>query len=577
LKHSIPSGENINPEEIPARRGFSVSYLGKTLLSKIDPVAQAERLAAGFDLKESTLYLCPSPIYGYGLSLLLEKLPSNSAILCVEADEKLFELSKRTIGADGELLPELPQCRKTKPFSLVQAKEAENLCAFARKIWGERFFRRVEAIRLTGGWQLFPQLYGDMETALRREIAVEWSNAMTLIRLGRLYSKNLIRNLAYLAKADTDCPDWCSAGILALGAGPSLDPIIAELSGLYGGKIPGPGKRRFRIICVGACLPALADWGILPDLAVILESQHWNLRCFIGLQGGEIYSTDAMIDLSALPASARALRGKRYFFATPWTELAFLSRLKESGLLPETYPPMGSVGLNTVALALKIGSGPVITGGIDFSFTIDAGHARSTPGRRDMEKRQTRFKSLIDADAALMDGTYAAVSKTGGQVRSNPAMQKYRDLFEQEFGGNPRLFDITGHGLPLGVKTITAAEAFTILNEAGGQLPAAQNAARSGLKKTQADRITAFARCEADALRELKDMLTGAIQPEPERLESLLDSADYLWAHFPESAGAGRRRPPASDLSFLKRIRTELDPFLKLWEITLEELAATTL
>ena len=324
---------------------------------------------------------------------------------------------------------------------------------------------------------------------------------------------------------------------------------------------------------MGACLPALADWGILPDLAVILESQHWNLRCFIGLQGLKI---DAAIDLSALPASIRALKGKRYFFATPWVELAFLSRLKESGLLLETFPPMGSVGLNTVALALKTGSGPVIATGIDFSFSMDVCHARSTPGRKDLENRQNRFRSLIDTNAALKDGTYTAVSKTGDQVRSNPAMRKYRDLFELEFGGNPRLFDIAGSGLPLGVKTITAAEAFTILNEAGVQYNTpSQNLSRSSGEKTQTDRIAAFAKREVDTLKELKDMLTGAIPSEPERQEALLDTADYLWAHFPECAGAGGRRPPATDLSFLKRVRAEIDPFLKLWEIALEELTGS--
>jgi hypothetical protein len=562
--------------------------LGKTLLSKIDPVAQAERLAAGIDLKENALYICPSPLYGYGLTLLLEKLPLNSAILCVEADEKLFELSKKAMGADAEFLGALPMVnqkeRKTKAISLVKAKEAEKLCALVREIWGERVFRRVEAIRLTGGWQLYPELYGDIETALRREIAVEWSNAMTLIRLGRLYSKNLIGNLASLSSANRYEPDWGSAGILALGAGLSLDPILHELSGLCGGKIPGPEKRRFKIICVDTCLPALADWGVLPDLVVILESQHWNLRCLIGLQGQGI---DAAIDLSALPASTRVLKGKRYFFATMWTKLAFFSRLKEGGLLPEAFPPMGSVGLSAVALALKFTTGPVITGGIDFSFSMDASHARSTPRRRDLENRQTRFKSLIDTDAGLRSGTCTAVSKTGTQVRSNPAMRKYRDLFEQEFGGNPRLLDITGPGLPLGVKTVTAEEAFAILNGTGVRLndrfidrSATQKSATNGAKKSQTSesksKIVAFAKREADTLEEIKKMLSGVIATEPEKLEALLDTADYLWAHFPECAGAGHKRPPATDLSFLKRIRAEIDPFLKLWEITLKELTDTT-
>jgi hypothetical protein len=547
-------------------------------LSKIDPVAQAERLAAGIELKESALYICPSPLYGYGLPLLLEKLPLNSAILCVEADEKLFELSRKAIGANAELLCCLPiivnqKERKTKAISFVQAKTAEKLCAHVRETWGERVFRRAEVIRLTGGWQLYPEIYDDIETAFRRELAVEWSNAMTLIRLGRLYSKNLISNLACLTSADAYEPDWSSAGVLVLGAGLSLDPILSALSDLCGGKIPEPGKRRFKIVCVDSCLPALADWGVLPDLAVLLESQHWNLRCLTGLQGSEI---DAAVDLSALPASTRVLKGKSYLFATLWTNLAFLSRLKDSGLLPEAFPPMGSVGLSAVALALKISTGPVITGGIDFSFSIDASHARSTPRRRDIENRQTRFRSLIDTDTGLRDGTCNAVSKTGKQVRTNPAMHKYRDLFEQEFGGNPRLMDITGPGLPLGVKTVTAAEAFAVLNGAGG-LPITQKSAQDGRKKLLANerksKIAAFAKREADTLEEIKKMLSGATAAETEKLEAMLDAADYLWAHFPECAGTGLKRPPVTDLSFLKRIRAEIDPFLKLWEITLNELS----
>ncbi|MCL2319371.1 MAG: hypothetical protein FWC45_04745, partial [Treponema sp.] len=108
------------PRELPARRGFSVSYRGKTLLSRIDPVAQGERLAAEIPAKERTLYFCPSPLYGYGLSLFLERLRTDarlkqSAVLCAEADEQLFEITEKafsgitaSLGAStggGNLLP----------------------------------------------------------------------------------------------------------------------------------------------------------------------------------------------------------------------------------------------------------------------------------------------------------------------------------------------------------------------------------------------------------------------------------------------------------------------------------------
>jgi len=62
---------------------------GKTLLSGVDPQGRADRIASAVPVKERTLYFCPSPLYGYGLSNFLSRLKTeapNSAVLCVEAD-----------------------------------------------------------------------------------------------------------------------------------------------------------------------------------------------------------------------------------------------------------------------------------------------------------------------------------------------------------------------------------------------------------------------------------------------------------------------------------------------------------
>ena len=563
------------PLETPARRGFSISYMGKTLLSRIDPVTQGERAAADISVKERTLYLCPSPLYGYGLSVLLDRLrelpAQSSAILCIEADENLFEISRKALKA---ILPNLnhatcpPTGRATQRREGINIDFESQLCAFAplrdefeviafvKKNWGERFFSRVETIHLTGGWQLFPERYASIETTLRREIAAEWSNAMTLIKLGRLYSRNLIRNLALLAKShDAAALDFGSSPVLALGAGTSLDSFLDELSRCQ-------GERRFKIICADSCLPALLERGIIPDIAVILESQHWNLRAFSGLRGQKI---DAALDLSALPPSANVLAGKRFFFATPWTTLALFARLNEAGLLPKTFPPLGSVGLNVVALALASGSGLVFTAGLDFSYTLDAYHARSAAGHNDLLIKQNRFKGIFNTAAAFREGSFVAASKTGKPLRSDPAMRNYRDLFEQCFGGNKRLFDVGGTGLPLGIKTVSPAEAFTVLYDGAKKAAEKDTTQIAAQKKITAEKLKQFIQKEIDILKTLKEMLTGETAPDNKYLEELLDAADYLWAHFPDCAAAGRRRPSCTDLNFLKRVRVEIEPFMKLW------------
>ena len=498
---------------------------------------------------------------------LKEERKFGSAILCVEADGELFDLSRKAFAdsSSGFFADE--------KIALIKETSPENLCAFVRKTWGERAFHRVEPVHLTGGWQLFPLLYKEMEDALSHEIAVEWGNAMTLIRLGRLYARNLIRNLALIGEADNSALDFGAAPVLALGAGPSMDIILDELTSLSGGKIPKPGKRPYKIVCADTCLKALVEREILPDLVVILESQHWNLRAFIGIRNREI---DAALDLSSLPASTRVLRGKRCFYATGWTKLRLLERLEKEGILPEACPPLGSVGLTTVALALRTGCGPVLTGGIDFSYTMDALHARSTPGHSDLLNRLNRIRSLFPVNAAFRDGTFSTISKTGKPVRSDPAMRNYRNLFEREFSlpteaaHNPRLFDITGTGLSLGVKTVSPAEAFAILNRSGETHSSPVPTEGSWKGKTSSGKIIDFINRETGYLSSLKDMLTGAIPPESERIEELLDKCDYLWAHFPECAGAGGFKPPATDLGFLKRVRTEIEPFQKCWQLAMK-------
>jgi hypothetical protein len=71
---------------------------------------------------------------------------------------------------------------------------------------------------------------------------------------------------------------------------------------------------------------------------------------------------------------------------------------------------------------------------------------------------------------------------------------------------------------------------------------------------------------EKKLLEELRNILTGETAPNQQRLNILIDECDYLWAHFPDYAG---RQKPALDesstaISFLKRVRTEIDPMLKI-------------
>jgi len=85
-------------------------------------------------------------------------------------------------------------------------------------------------------------------------------------------------------------------------------------------------------------------------------------------------------------------------------------------------------------------------------------------------------------------------------------------------------------------------------------------------------KLRAFIDGEIAMLTELRAMLSGENSLDEERLVSLLNELDYLWAHFPDRAG---KAGPASrnDESFLKRVRAEIDPFIKTWEVSRRESA----
>ena len=542
---------------------------GKTLLSGIDPLRLSRRTADAVSVKDRTLYFCPSPLFGYGLDRLLERLEAeapNSAVLCIEADIELFELACNSIA---------PSLTQNKKLRITNIREEAALCAFVRESWGARAFRRLETVRLSGGWQLFPQLYDSLCETLRREIAADWSNAMTLAKLGRLYIRNALVNLSLTPVFPSiEKLSFGSLPVLVLGAGPSLDETLNALESRFREFIRSPESRPFRIICVDTCLGALKDRNITPDLAVILESQHWNLRDFTGCRG---WNVKAAVDFSALPASTRTLGGEGFLFMTPWTSLRIFDRLKDAGLLPAVIPPLGSVGLTAVEIARRISRGKIILSGVDFSFGLDKYHARGTPGHRAKLNAHTRFRGLFNMSPYA--ASFAAVSKCAVFVRTSHVMQNYRDLFEREFARDTRLFDISGTGLPLGIKTLSMEEALSLLanteeriftTELRGVTRSEEKREEREERKLLTEKILDFFNSEIARLKELRGILTG--EAAQERLGVLVDECDYLWANFPDYSGG--RRPELREIasgtdsavSFLKRVRAEIDPMVRLIE-----------
>ena len=143
-------------------------------------------------------------------------------------------------------------------------------------------------------------------------------------------------------------------------------------------------------------------------------------------------------------------------------------------------------------------------------------------------------------------------------VYSDQILSYYRQIFCDRFQGVTAAYDVGQSGVDLalerrdfsqviteisGMKKVSAKEGDSIKDIAGNN-------------QKLAKKIWEFYSKEEVVLQELREGLsTGNICQE--RILEILEEADYLYLHFPDGY------KPSLDISFLKRVRSEIDFFLK--------------
>jgi hypothetical protein len=88
------------------------------------------------------------------------------------------------------------------------------------------------------------------------------------------------------------------------------------------------------------------------------------------------------------------------------------------------------------------------------------------------------------------------------------------------------------------------------------------SAAEASLPHSHRKTALAFTREIHAELTRIRRILTGAEKASGDDLRTLINNNDFLFAHYPDYAGTNNGAN-IEDLSFLKRIRAELDAFIK--------------
>ena len=547
--------ETEEPCLVKAGQGFSVLYKNRFLYSKYSPQKAIEQTVANLDILPQTLILCFSPCLWYGLKELLTKIPKDSLILGIEADKKLFELAEKKL---NEIKKSCHQ--DSKKILLTSPSKIEAL------IKTLPHFRRTVSIEMSGGTFFYKTLYSQTALFSQNFIASFWKNRITLVKMGRLFCKNFFRNLREIPAEQSipHCSPFFLRPFIVFGAGESTETFLLSVS--------KKTLQKCTVLAVDAALPVLLKHKIQPDFIIAVESQLAIEKAYIGAN-----KTKAAIisDLASRPAVLRHTNGRHLYFYSEFSESEFLKSAESKGILPAKIPPLGSVGLTAVYLALFMrfdSNVPVFVTGLDFSYSLGFTHARGAPAHTARLISSNRFKPVENYDAAFKADAKTVPGKNG-TVITDTALKNYAALFVNYFKDSKKLYDAGFSGLNLSLPSVTTEQIENFCQPLGQKKEGEFDALYEQNKKNSSSsdikiKTKTYLLEEKNALLRIKELLSkgekAAPAPTPNlraEIENLLSKREYLYLHFPDGY-----RFEAGNLSFLKRISNEIDFFLKNFE-----------
>ncbi|MGN0740227.1 MAG: 6-hydroxymethylpterin diphosphokinase MptE-like protein [Treponema sp.] len=551
-ENSVSDTKTEMPEPVQCREGVSVLYKGHYLYSKYAPDKLINSIISNITVNQDTLVLIFSPVLWLGLENLILKLNENCKIAAIEYDDLLFNFAEQN----------LPQ----KYENQILFFNKSTLNEYSSFIQNEHF-KRVLRIDFSAGTAFFKSEYDSLFLLTQSVIDQFWKNRLTLIKFGRLYSKNIFKNLC---RFENSIPfeslyNSVEKPILVCGAGESLDKTITQIKNK---------KDRFFILAVDAAANSLLENGITPDAIVAVEAQLAIEKAYIGKPAGS--KILLFCDCVSRPRVPKIVNGNTVFFISEYAKMNFFRRLEKAKILPPVIKPLGSVGLVAVEIALRLRKSEntkIIFSGLDFSYSTGITHSKGTPAHKHQLMNVSRLCSVFNLDAAFGTGTFFINSKNGRKMISTKALEKYARLFTETFSDQKNLFDAGESGIDLKFQKINL-ENFNETSPSQSIESKSLEFLKPDFQFTQNKNtglaILNFLEEEQKTLTILKDILINGGQSEffdksktlSEQIFDFIEEREYLFIHFPDAVGKTNTQ------SFFNRIRIEIDFFLK--EINLQ-------
>jgi hypothetical protein len=353
---------------------------------------------------------------GYGSEAARQLFPS-VPLLVVEPDARLFRAALaardlRTFLADpgvrlhvGGVPDGLPTVLETLPLA------------------------RPAFLRLRPALRARPAAYRASEETIHSWLLRRDINVNTLNRFGRLWVRNLCRNMTQMVQ---------SSGVGALGGlfdglpalvvagGPSLDTVLPLLPAL---------RERMLIVCVNTPLRAVREQGVEPDFTVVVDPQFWASR---SLDWTIAKNGVFVAEPSTCPRVFRRA-SDRFFLCSSLFPLG--ETLEEAVGEKGRLGAGGSVSTSAWDLARFLGARPLYAAGLDLGFPGMRAHGRGSYAESLGFSGAGRFSPVeVSAFRSVRDiGLFAARSADGGVTPTDRRMLLYKWWFENQLRMDPAL------------------------------------------------------------------------------------------------------------------------------------------
>ncbi len=387
----------------------TVSFGGKYIHSRYNPSSEADKIirssfTPGFDCWV---------FGGFGLGYHIEsylRCSDEGAAVVVEPDVDLFIKAVE--------LRDLSEILMSGRVILIVGTDADSVVTSLNMFQ----FEKIKFFQMRSEYLINMEYFDSLQKSVASYVARKEINNNTLIRFGKMWVKNLCRNL----KVFSDSPGidllknrFKNIPALILAGGPGLDRELSMLKKY---------REKCIIIAVDTSMSACLRSGVEPDFLVIVDPQYWNFRHLDRCRSGR---TVIVSEPSTYSGVFRG-KGRRYVFGS---SVFPLGRIYED----KTYHrgkigAGGSVSTTAWDFARIAGCSPVIFAGLDLSYPSKMTHFRGSFFEHRSHTFSYRLNPAAKMDFTLLNDAVLIkdTDNEGNPVFTDNRLVIYRKWFEEQ-------------------------------------------------------------------------------------------------------------------------------------------------